>query len=747
MFHPGNHLWFKKFNLGIAAAILTLSLGILVVSTVIHIYLVKDSLTKEIFSLSQTNNDTNASRLAMLTDQLFSLSMQLDRYPDSIRFFNTSEVDYYLEYLVLSKLREIASIYPVVDAIQLYNMRSRRMIDTGSGCFFLETYEDQALIAMLEEPADRHILFVSRPGSGGADLVTLVYYSGSLKDKVLQYAVIIDLKEEMFYRTINIDTSANSLQYILNEAGIVLSHTSKERIREDFSDDEIIRKIIASPMDGGREYLSVDGEQQLVFWEKIPNLNWLLVYSTNMTQLLHETTRIQSKMLIISGILFIIAILFTAVTSNILYKPIQELLQKINPEGVKDSQLSDIELLSISYENISKSQETLLLQNQEHLALLQKNLLRRVFLTGIDHQELEQELRRFNLNEIGDNYVILVALSEGQSPLEVSRLFREIATSIMLSLNRRTPDEAVIRQQLRAILEVHPELTFSISDVVQDNMGIQEAYRQAAFYLKHRIVFGSGCIVDRPMIEHVQETASPLPGERERGLIQAFKARNRADFNLQLQQLFSHCHSMMYHAIEKTIFRIGQGCIRELETLYPSRDFDDHMSEVWRGVDRVEDMGSWFLELFDLYYTYYSEAKLIASASNVNKQKVSKAIDHIQVHYMDTTLSLTVLSDLVGLSPNYFNSLFKQVTGLSLPNYINQYRFSIAKQFLRETDEKISNVAKRTGFSNINYFHCKFKKDMGMTPLEYRTTNAVNSSVKVDAVPQVDAVLKGEPER
>ncbi|MGN6711218.1 MAG: helix-turn-helix transcriptional regulator [Anaerocolumna jejuensis] len=65
--------------------------------------------------------------------------------------------------------------------------------------------------------------------------------------------------------------------------------------------------------------------------------------------------------------------------------------------------------------------------------------------------------------------------------------------------------------------------------------------------------------------------------------------------------------------------------------------------------------------------------------------------------------------------------LFKQTTGLSLFDYINQYRINKDKEYLIQSDLTINPIAKKTGFDTPQYFSIVFRKATGMTPKEYRS--------------------------
>lgn len=98
---------------------------------------------------------------------------------------------------------------------------------------------------------------------------------------------------------------------------------------------------------------------------------------------------------------------------------------------------------------------------------------------------------------------------------------------------------------------------------------------------------------------------------------------------------------------------------------------------------------------------------------------VNQIMHYIHKHY-DQELSLKTLSLKYNINSAYLGQLFKKETGVSFPNYINNYRVEMAKDYLNETNLKTSQIAKKVGFIDPNYFYRIFKKYAGMSPTDYK---------------------------
>ncbi|MCP8969456.1 helix-turn-helix transcriptional regulator [Ectobacillus ponti] len=83
-------------------------------------------------------------------------------------------------------------------------------------------------------------------------------------------------------------------------------------------------------------------------------------------------------------------------------------------------------------------------------------------------------------------------------------------------------------------------------------------------------------------------------------------------------------------------------------------------------------------------------------------------------------LSLDEAAQQAHVHPGYLSSRFKQETGLSFTDFVNQKRIEESKYFLLHTSYSISDIALLFQFCNQSYFTALFKKYTGLTPREFR---------------------------
>ncbi|MCI7766595.1 MAG: response regulator transcription factor [Oscillospiraceae bacterium] len=108
-----------------------------------------------------------------------------------------------------------------------------------------------------------------------------------------------------------------------------------------------------------------------------------------------------------------------------------------------------------------------------------------------------------------------------------------------------------------------------------------------------------------------------------------------------------------------------------------------------------------------------------ACFSKTTKSNMERVVQYIRANY-NHELRLEMLAGIFGYNSAYLGKVFHQYTGENFNNYLDEIRISEAKRLLAEEDYKVYEVAEMVGYSNINYFHNKFKKYVGTSPLSYK---------------------------
>lgn len=124
-----------------------------------------------------------------------------------------------------------------------------------------------------------------------------------------------------------------------------------------------------------------------------------------------------------------------------------------------------------------------------------------------------------------------------------------------------------------------------------------------------------------------------------------------------------------------------------------------------------------------------SVVKILRQHTHMRKQQ-PRFVAHSPAHFLrvveyihnnlDLEIRVPELAAMVGLSPYHFSRVFREYLGQSPYQYALNLRFERAKELLTSTELGISVISENLGFSSQSHFQTFFKRNMGISPKNYR---------------------------
>lgn len=295
---------------------------------------------------------------------------------------------------------------------------------------------------------------------------------------------------------------------------------------------------------------------------------------------------------------------------------------------------------------------------------------------------------------------------------------------LLFTGNYKEELEFEVRSYVRRLRLVEPDMEFTTarSPAYDSIEKCQEAYAFVCKGCDYAFQLGSNRDVQPEEVK--RDVVNPLPDVPNVGrIIKSISTFNkktiRQDFDLLAEEIRQTGHnSYLYtHMLVSVVY--GEIVKLLIDINCPIENVLENPTEAYRKILTCTTLDDMFQEL----YRFVAQiCDFLENNVNANQSVAERAKVYIEAHYANSGLTLDQVAGEMGISPNYFSSLFKQSTNSSFINYLTKVRIGHAKEMLKTGNYKTYEVAMQCGYENPTYFSTIFKRQTGVSPSEYRET-------------------------
>lgn len=140
---------------------------------------------------------------------------------------------------------------------------------------------------------------------------------------------------------------------------------------------------------------------------------------------------------------------------------------------------------------------------------------------------------------------------------------------------------------------------------------------------------------------------------------------------------------------------------------------DEYLPQIMDMGD-LDQIKQWFLNKI---------ADACKNVQNKREERASSLIEQAKTYIRNNyskDISLDEVSRQANISPYYFSKIFKEETGENFIEYLTNIRIDKAKELLINTEYSMKEICTMCGYADPNYFSRSFKKNVGLSPTEYK---------------------------
>ena len=265
------------------------------------------------------------------------------------------------------------------------------------------------------------------------------------------------------------------------------------------------------------------------------------------------------------------------------------------------------------------------------------------------------------------------------------------------------------------------DANIGLSDAYCETDELNYAYKDAITALEYKVLEGSEKVILKANVENKSSFAFNKVEKQLARLENLIKVGDKENLNKVIEFILSMIHHdnvdiedfrTMLLKMTISIFK-AYNDIRQEDV--DSQDMDYSIFSKVFGMDDFDEIKEYYFELCENLSGRIREIR-----KNEEQGYVNDAIKYMEVNYSDPYISLEELCKKLYLSPGHFSRLFKHTTGETFVDYLTRLRMDQAKYLLANTSQKMYEIARSIGYEDPNYFSYNFKKNVEMTPSEWR---------------------------
>lgn len=502
--------------------------------------------------------------------------------------------------------------------------------------------------------------------------------------------------------------------------------------------------------------LESDGEGKFAYSKSVYN-SWIYITKIDENEYAAAMKPTVIGTVLMSIVMLMLIVMIAYLSSNYFSKPIRE-LQTIIPKSKSGTFKDEFELIGRTIRTVLDQNESL-----EHRVNGQIEQLKTLFAINLFHgrkteDEISEELQKFGYPLSWSRlYAFVLQVDHVDAKKYTSKEkdvlsfgISQIMTEIIGEEERLAPaaidskTQAIIlighepdEQKNAALLQSYAEQIqqtvkelFSISVSIGISRSFEklsesdQALDQGLSALKYRLKVGKEAIVFHDaMFDASEVKTSYYPKILENRLFEAIKLgesdKAKEGLDILLADLFKRNRGT--HELELNIMRLINNLIELIQLLgMDSLMVKDHKT-LYKSVFEMETAEE--VEHFIKGTIVYPMIDLMEERESSQYKTISDKIVHIVQHEFDTKLTLDVIAGRLHYNPNYLSEIFKKELGQSFSDYLANFRYTMAKKWLKETDLSVKEIAERLQYNNSQNFIRFFRKLEGITPGKYREQN------------------------
>lgn len=731
---------YLKVSIGMTVCVV---IAILITSSILY-FNFQSILMKHEYETNLEKMESEGAKRQQLSNIALNILFQITNDISVTKLLNASHIDAIDESTAFIQLRHFLVTIPNVDSIYVYNMKKDVIYNVSNESDLIKPWNvdyyttanfyDASAVEMIKNCTD-YTPFIAAPRYYKVnDTDTKCVYTYMMYDifnKSNQSNVImLNLEADYLFHEDKLK-EPDTVSLVVDKKNTIIYSNSEQFKILDYLDSSFDRDGVMENEASGYFLAQINGVKSVVIFTETDKYGWKYVSILEYDKMLSQVMKLQSTIIFISVMIFVIGVLAAVAYSRRVSNPIRDMTQDIKNLRSERKLAENItkriklkELLENGGLESGGGRKT----GAELLSLLGIHHTegKKMILVCICMDEYQHLLETINAQTVSAyKFAAVNILNELMGNVPTYSLDIGIDKNLLFF---HLPAECTEEQlddyigQMQQLVKDYFSVGVSaaVSDFTETPNDIYFLYEQLEEILSRSIFWGNGAILHYTDMKIKDVHLYEYPENKEKQLTEFLtygKAREAEEvYQTIISETYNYPIVIYNMAISRLVFVINN--VVNLVT----KNNSSHslassiiLSGLLQENDTIEVRNRKFHELF-----IQIQQELENKKSDRIDQVIAGINNRIEANYANPSLSIEMLADEIGISAAYMCRIYKQHTGSTINETLLNKRMEKARELLTESNASINTIAEKVGFTGSSYFYRAFKKVNGVTPNEYR---------------------------
>lgn len=722
---------------------ITLSIALLlVVSSSVNYFVFSKVLQDEAFDTDLGNLRQTGNAVANATASAQTVAFQIYKNPTINKMLYLNDPDAFDTQAAMLSLRSYLNTMAFIDSIYVYNPETGQYIiaaqTTQEGIYAENEIQDIGIANILADfqnykpfaPIPRFVMSTSSE-SLDRGVYTFLCYDAIGFDRQINSAVIVNISASWINRELGSSPSDNKGRtFLVDDRNAVLTVEDLTAAELNDADAELIKKL-GTMQDAGFTVTDFNNVKSLITYTAPTPYQWHFVRVTSYSEITEKSRKIRTTTLQIASLILVIGLLLSWVMSRYLYVPIKRIEKRMIALESEQRNSS----YTIRQNTLRKLIQIVEFDPKVQLEKLQKTGItfdftmpyRLAYMRIDQFDRLRDQSHKDSLTFKFAIMNIATEICSKQYNVESVDLEED---GILMLINTFEDEQSSASETLHSMWKdiqnacmeyIRIGVTVTLTPATRSPHELHAMFKLAREASSQRFFKGRMALIEASGAPRAEKHSFSIVKEKK--MLDALVAGKTEEATALYRETLEETKGFPFRVTQSAANHISVSLSNMLAEIERNGSLRLNIGTelIIPSIDQYETLEELTVDVLAFFETL--KLKAFEKRSNKQEDLIRKINEIIATRFGDPNLSLNYVSDELKMSSYHISRVYRQHTLTNIVDVINNVRIEKAKEFLIRTDEPVSGIAERTGYTNSSYFHRMFKKTTGVTPAEYRRAN------------------------